>query len=281
MVEQTDASEGHGNAVLVAGIDNMIVTNATTSLCNVLNTTLVGTFNIVTEWEEGIATQTYIGVLCNPLFLFLACERLGLLCEEFLPFTIGQHIHVIVADIDVDGVVAIGTTDIRQEGKCHYLGVLTQPPDISLAASQAGTVDTTLLPCSDTNGLTVLNVAYTVALGVLQSDESNDKVALGICGEILVLGGNVLEESGIIQLNLVATLFKGNAKDLLTLYRLGLVGGVNLDNVVSTLALLAQNLQSLFRKLGSDNAITYLGLDEQGYSYGRHRVLWHRHKPGR
>ena len=57
MMEKTDACESHGNAVFVAGGDDMVVAHGTTGLGNKLDTTLVGTLNIVAEGEEGIAAQ--------------------------------------------------------------------------------------------------------------------------------------------------------------------------------------------------------------------------------
>ena len=54
MVEQSYACKRHGNAVLVAGHDDMIVADRATSLGDELHTTLVGTLNVVAEGEEGI-----------------------------------------------------------------------------------------------------------------------------------------------------------------------------------------------------------------------------------
>ena len=54
MVEQTDASEGHGDAVFVASHDDMIVADRATSLGDELHTALMGTLDVVTEGEEGV-----------------------------------------------------------------------------------------------------------------------------------------------------------------------------------------------------------------------------------
>jgi hypothetical protein len=54
MVEQTDACEGHSDAVLVAGHDDVVVSYRTASLGNELHTTLVGTLNIIAKGEESI-----------------------------------------------------------------------------------------------------------------------------------------------------------------------------------------------------------------------------------
>ena len=54
MVEQTDTGEGHGDAVFIAGHNDMIVADRATSLGDELHTTLMGTLDIIAEGEEGI-----------------------------------------------------------------------------------------------------------------------------------------------------------------------------------------------------------------------------------
>ena len=54
VVEQSDASERHRDAVLVASHDDMVVTYRAASLGNELHATLVGTLDVVAEGEEGI-----------------------------------------------------------------------------------------------------------------------------------------------------------------------------------------------------------------------------------
>lgn len=56
MMEEANVSKRHGDAVLIACIDNIIVTDATACFCYVFYTTLVSTLDVVTEWEESIAT---------------------------------------------------------------------------------------------------------------------------------------------------------------------------------------------------------------------------------
>ena len=55
-MEEANVCKRHSDAVLVAGINNMIVTDTTACFCYVFNTTLVSTLNIVAEWEESITT---------------------------------------------------------------------------------------------------------------------------------------------------------------------------------------------------------------------------------
>ena len=54
MVEKTDAGECHGDAVLVAGLNHIVVAHRASSLGDVQNATLVGALDVVAKGEEGI-----------------------------------------------------------------------------------------------------------------------------------------------------------------------------------------------------------------------------------
>ena len=96
MMEQTHTCEGHGNAILVAGHNDMIIAYRATSLCNVLHTTLVGTLDIVAEGEESITAQAHLCVLGNPFLFLCQSQHLRLLGEELLPSAITQYVIVLV-----------------------------------------------------------------------------------------------------------------------------------------------------------------------------------------
>ena len=149
------------------------------------------------------------------------------------------------------------------KGNAHHLRVLTEPPDVGLVACQTCAVDAALLSCSDADSLSVLHVADAVALCVFECDEGNDEVALCLGSEVLVGGGYVLEEHGVVQLHLVASLLEGDAEDLLALDGCRLVRGVNLDDVVGALAFLAQNLQGFLCVAGRNDAVAHFALDDE------------------
>ena len=54
MMEQSNTSKCHGDAVFVARHDHMVVANASACLGNKLYTTLMGTLDVVAEGEEGV-----------------------------------------------------------------------------------------------------------------------------------------------------------------------------------------------------------------------------------
>ena len=122
MMEQSDASEGHGDAVFVASHDDMVITNGATSLGDELHTTLMGTLNVVTEGEEGIRAKGHFRVLGDPGFLLFHRQHFGLLLEELLPGAVAKYIIVLVLrDIHIDGVVTVSTADTIHKRQVHYL----------------------------------------------------------------------------------------------------------------------------------------------------------------
>ena len=126
MVEQSYASKRHSDAVLVAGHDDMIVADRATCLGDELHTTLMGTFDVVAEGEEGIGAEGYLRVLGNPGFLLFHRQHLGLSLEELLPGTVAKYIVVFVfRDIHIDGVVAICSADTIHKRQIHHLRMLT------------------------------------------------------------------------------------------------------------------------------------------------------------
>ena len=113
-------------------------------------------------------------------------------------------------------------------------------------------------------GLSVLNVAYRVALRVLKGYEADDKVALSLGGERLVLRGYVVEQCRVVKAHLVASLLEGYAVDLLVLDRSRGVRRVYLDDVIRALALLLKYGEGLGSVVGGDDSVAHLALKERG-----------------
>ena len=156
MVEQADAGKRHGDTVLVAGGDDMVVTYRAAGLCDIGYTALVGAFDVVAEGEEGVRAQRYAGQCVQPGTFLFAGQHFRLLGEELLPYAVGQYVVVVVTDVYVDGVVTVGAADFLYPGQVQYLRVLAQVPDVGLVSCQTGTVDAALLAGSDADGLSVL-----------------------------------------------------------------------------------------------------------------------------
>ena len=54
MVEQAHTGERHGDAILVAGLNHIVITDRAAGLCDKLHTALMGALDIVAEGEECI-----------------------------------------------------------------------------------------------------------------------------------------------------------------------------------------------------------------------------------
>ena len=199
-----------------------------------------------------------------PLLLFLAAQRLGACGEELLPGSLTQHVVVVVADIDVDGVVAVCTADTIHKWQVHHLGMLAQPPDVGFIACQTGAVDAALLTGANADSLAIFHIANAVALCVFQCDKRNHQVTTSSLGKILVLCGDVFKKGGGVKLYFIATLFKGDAKDLFALKGLRNIVGVYLDDVVGALPLGTQDFHRFGGEVGGYHAIAYLTLQQCG-----------------
>ena len=68
----------------------------------------------------------------QPSTFFFACQYFRFPSEELLPYSISQYIVMIFANINIDGIITIGTTDLFYPRQIQHLRMLAQIPDISL-----------------------------------------------------------------------------------------------------------------------------------------------------
>ena len=98
-------------------------------------------------------------------------------------------------------------------------------------------MDTGLLSGTDADGLTVLDIAYGIGLGILQSDQGDLHIDQGTLRDLLVHSHDIGQQV-TIDVQLVTTLLKSDTIYLLVLDGSGPVGRIDLDDIVSTLFLL-------------------------------------------
>lgn len=169
---------------------------------------------------------------------------------------------LVLREVDVDGIVAVGTADTLLERQVQHLRLCRCPPLVGFLTGQSCAVDTALLSGSDTNGLSVLNVTNRVALRVFECDERNLQVAESLRSEFLILCRHVLEQLRIAEVNLVAALLECYAEYLLVLDGVRAIFRVNLYDAVVAFLLCLQNLEGLGVVVGSDDTVADLALDE-------------------
>jgi len=261
MVEETHAGEGHNHAVLVAFFNNEVVTDGTAGFSNVLDTGSERTLDVVCEGEECIGSKSEIVEAVEPFALFFSSERSGLFGEVVLPDTVCTNIFFVAVDVAVDYIVSFGSAHSGKERKCEGLGMLAEKPCISLGACESGAVDSGLLTCAYADRLTVDCIANGVGLGVLEGDQSNDKVALCGCGKLLVIGYDVFKKV-FADLEFVSALFEGDAVNILGFDGFGLVFGIDFNDVVSALSLALEDFESFGFVSGSDDTVGNFTSDE-------------------
>ena len=144
----------------------MIVADGTARLCHIRNAASVCALDVIAKREERIRSKRYLCVLIQPCPLLLCGKHRRLFCKNILPCAFCQHIHVILANIEVNGVVPVCALDARLKRKGKYLRRLTQPPVVRLGTGKSRAVDSGLLPRSDTDRLTALDIAHGIGLRV-------------------------------------------------------------------------------------------------------------------
>ena len=253
-MEQAHTGERHGDAVLVRGLDHVVIADGAARLYDVLDARLACTFYVVAKREECIRADGHAGVLRDPCLLFLCGEHLRLDLEGLLPYALCEDILVLIRGINVDRIVAVRAADAVNELEAEDLRMLTNEPVVRLAAREARAVDTALLTCADADGHAVLDVADRVGLGVLERDEREDHVVLCALRQILVLGNDIVQQA-LADLVVVVALLEADAENITLLDRLWLVVRIDLDHVIAALALGFQDLERFCGEIRGDDAV--------------------------
>ena len=126
----------------------------------------MGALNIVTEGEERVRAKGYALHLVQPCSLLFSGKYRRFYLEGLLPCALSQHIHVLVTDVNVNGIVTIRSLNSVYKLQVQYLRRLTKELVVSLLSGQSGTVNTGLLTGADTDGLSVLYIADRVGLRI-------------------------------------------------------------------------------------------------------------------
>ena len=193
-MEKTHTGKGHDDAILIALFDDQIVTDGAAGFGDILDTGSGGALDVVGEGEEGIGTQGNSVPGIQPSTLFLRGQRLRTSGEVVLPDAVGADILFVAVDVTVNDVVPIGAAQIVTEGQGQRLGMLPQEPGVGLGACQSGAVNAALLTGAHTDGLSIVDKADGVRLGIFEGNEGNDQIDLRTIGQLFLLGDDVLQQ---------------------------------------------------------------------------------------
>ena len=254
MVEQANAGEAHDHVVAVAGLDDVVIPDTAAGLCDILHAAAECSLNVIAEGEERVGAESHIGISVEPCPLLLCSKYSGLLCEECFPLAVRKNIHVILAHVQVDGVVSVGSADALLEGKSEHLGRLAQIPVVGLAAGKSRAVDPGLLSGADADSLSALYIAYGVGLCVLKSDQRDRHIVAGRLRKLFVLCHDVCKQR-IVDDQFISARLEGNAEHLLLLESGRLIVGVDLQDAVIALFLLSEDLKCFRLIVGSDDTV--------------------------
>ena len=122
-------------------------------------------------------------------------------------------------------------------------------------------MNTGLLSGTDTDGLSALDIAYRVGLGIFQGDEGDFHIHQRLSRNLFLLCYDIGEKV-TVHVELIAALFKSNAEDLLFLQGIWYVGRVDLDDIVVAFFLLFQNFKCFFCISWSNDTVGNLAFDE-------------------
>lgn len=111
MVEQSDSRKTHGHAIFITGLNHIVISYGTSRLCHIFYTALMSPLDIVTKWKKGVGTERNIAHPVKPCPFLFSRKSLRLYSESFLPYAVGKHIHIVLPDIQINGIVSVSPPD--------------------------------------------------------------------------------------------------------------------------------------------------------------------------
>ena len=247
VMEQPDAAERHGNAVLVAGVNDLLVPDGAAGLDDGRHAGAAGALDVVAEGEERVRAQADArdmasGTLSSPRRVSGSGCSVKVSAQTPSPMTSSA----VVADVNVDGVVPVGLGRHRRgragsapcacgaAASCRPSG----RPDGCSGCGSAGRRPRRWSGRRRRSRRELDWVYFRVMRAMMQ-------VPLLLLGHGLVLGDPVGEHGVGVDGQLVAALLKGDAVHLLVLHGAGLVVRVDGDHVVVALASCRQGSPAL------------------------------------
>ena len=113
VVEQPHAGEGHRNAIFVAGFDDVVVADRAARLRRCTARRSCGRARCCRRTGRRRRNPSETPVMLSSHARFSSrVSGSGFSVKNCCPYAVGQHVHLVVGDIDVDRVVPVGTADV-------------------------------------------------------------------------------------------------------------------------------------------------------------------------
>ena len=174
VVEEAHAGKAHRYAILIAALDNYVVTDRSAGLCDVLNAALLCALDVIAEREECIRAECHAVDGVEVGALLLAGKGSGLLGEVLLPVALSANVLLVLVDISVNYVISVRSAESGFEGKSEGLKmqdkkkiivstIVENGKDINLTVTATGYVQQTIsISGSKLNG-TAIEQNFTLA----------------------------------------------------------------------------------------------------------------------
>ncbi len=156
--------------------------------------------------------------------------------EAFLPFTFAKDIFILFSNIYIDSVVPIRPAKGIQEFQAEYLRCLAEIPVIRLLPRQPRTMNSRLLPCSDTDRLTAFYIADRVRLRIFQCNQGDLQIHHRLFRYVFI-PCHYIRQKPSIDIQLIPPLFKCNTVYLFSFYLRRNIRSVYLNHIIIALFL--------------------------------------------
>lgn len=189
MVEQTKRRVRKDHPMFIGRLDALCIHHAPRRRREILHPAPARAMHIVRKREERIARARDALQLLRPLPTLLSRQRLRHALKQALPLRSLTTLEVLAADVQVDRVCFVCSLRPLLEGQRKHARVVSEPPDVSFGAREAGAVDARLLAGANANNGATEGIGDAVGLGVFEGESGNDEVGEGRRRELQ--GGNV------------------------------------------------------------------------------------------
>ena len=166
MMEQSDSCKCHDHLIFITALYYQVVPDRSSGLGDITDAAFVSPFDVVGKGEECVGTKRDILHLLQPGAFLFSCENRRFYFKDMFPDTVCQDIHIFFSDVNINGVVALCTSQRVYKLQSKYLRRLPKEPVVGFIPCKSGAVNAGLLAGSDANSLSVFYIADRIGLGI-------------------------------------------------------------------------------------------------------------------